>query len=260
VEQVGRTGLPNYFDDQRFGSVAAGQFVARHMILGQYEDALKLALAAPYEHDRSAQKKEKAILREHWGDWKLCKERLPRSHARSLVDYLLHHPGDFRGALERLSPDLRGLYLSAYQSYLWNNALTRWIEAQFPTEDLLQLPWRLGRVAVPVRLDSARATLVAGLRIPLPSPRVVFVDGDAVSAALHEVMREEDITPDQLRLRGFKKLFFSRGERAAWYFPTEIGYTTAGDDLEPSRQKLQLAFELPRGCYATLLLKRLSAE
>src|SRR5262249_2922653 len=89
LEDVRTEGVPNYFDDQRFGSVSGGQaFVARALVLGQYEEALRLALTAPYEFDRAPQKQEKAILCAYWGDWTACKERLPRGHARSLVDYL----------------------------------------------------------------------------------------------------------------------------------------------------------------------------
>src|SRR5262249_7380048 len=127
LEEVGADGVPNYFDDQRFGSVShGGEFIARSLVLGRFEEALRLALAGPYQFDRAAQKKEKATLRAYWGDWAACKERLPRGHARSLVDYLLHHPGDFRGAVARLRPELRGLYLSAYQSPLWNPMPAAW--------------------------------------------------------------------------------------------------------------------------------------
>src|SRR5579859_6003061 len=61
---VAREGVPNYFDDQRFGSVAGedGEFIARLLVRGQFEDALRLALAAPYEYDRAAQKEEKRLL------------------------------------------------------------------------------------------------------------------------------------------------------------------------------------------------------
>ena len=53
VEEVRGVGVPNYFDDQRFGSVDdSNEFVGREMVLGRFEAALKLALAAPYEHDR----------------------------------------------------------------------------------------------------------------------------------------------------------------------------------------------------------------
>src|SRR5262245_39111293 len=50
AEAVRRDGVPNYFDDQRFGSVVGGQeFVAKLMVLGCYEEALKQALTSPYE-------------------------------------------------------------------------------------------------------------------------------------------------------------------------------------------------------------------
>ena len=61
LEVVARVGLPNYFDDQRFGSVGEpAEFVAKEMVFGRFERALWLALAAPYEHDRADAKREKA--------------------------------------------------------------------------------------------------------------------------------------------------------------------------------------------------------
>src|SRR6516165_1681848 len=82
LDEVRNDGVPNYFDDQRFGSVASGgEFIARLMVQERFEDALRLALTAPYEFDRAEQKREKAILRQHWGDWSACKSELPRGHA-----------------------------------------------------------------------------------------------------------------------------------------------------------------------------------
>src|SRR5439155_6782762 len=105
-----------------------------------------LALLEPYEYDRAEQKREKAILESHWGNWAVCKEQLPRGHARSLVDYLRTHPDDFRGAVARLRPDLRGLYLSAYQSHLWNRMLARWLQEHCASEQLLAVELKLGAV------------------------------------------------------------------------------------------------------------------
>ena len=79
LAEVEAAGLPNYFDDQRFGSVGdPPEFVAREMVFGRFERALWLALAAPYEHDRAEAKREKALLRERWGDWPALKAELPR--------------------------------------------------------------------------------------------------------------------------------------------------------------------------------------
>src|SRR5713101_5937569 len=42
IEDVRRDGVPNYFDEQRFGSVSGGEFMARHLVHGRYEEALRL--------------------------------------------------------------------------------------------------------------------------------------------------------------------------------------------------------------------------
>src|SRR5581483_8084619 len=175
AETVRRDGVPNYFDDQRFGSVADGQeFVAKLMVLGRWEGALKQALAAPYEFDRAEAKREKATLLECWGRWPECKDRLPRGHARSLVDYLVHHPTDFRGAIARLRPELQGLYLSAYQSYLWNRILAAVLADIVPAEYLLPVRLRLGALPVPARLEDGQREALSRLSIPLPAARWPF--------------------------------------------------------------------------------------
>src|SRR5262245_14047447 len=64
LAEIRAEGVPNYFDDQRFGSVSAGgDFIARLMVRERFEDALRLALTAPYEYDHAAQKEEKTLLR-----------------------------------------------------------------------------------------------------------------------------------------------------------------------------------------------------
>ncbi len=258
LEDVRRDGVANYFDDQRFGSVSGGEFVAKAMVQGCYEDALRLALAAPYEHDRAAAKKEKATLRAHWGDWAALKEKLPRSHARSLVDYLLHHPDDIRGALERLHPELRGLYLSAFQSHLWNRMLARWLTEHVPPEQRVAVRLRLGDVPMPHGLDEGRRAELAALALPLPSARVTLAPEDPRAALMDAVLAEEGLQREQMRLKGFRKVFFSKGERAALCVPSELQSESDEDELHPGRRKLVLSFELPRGSYATLIVKRIT--
>jgi tRNA pseudouridine13 synthase len=259
IEEVRRAGVPNYFDDQRFGSVSAGDFAARAMVLGQYEEALRLALAAPYEHDRGPQKREKEILRQHWGNWQTCKEQLPRSHARSLVDYLRVHPGDYRGALARLRPELRGLYLSAYQSYLWNRMLARWLEQHTQPEQRISARLRLGELPMHRSLDEAGLAELRGLSLPLPSARLKIDDTDPRAALIREMLAGEGLELRQLQLKGFRAMFFSKGERAALCLPAELHHEVADDELHPGRQKLLLAFDLPRGSYATLIVKRVQS-
>jgi len=260
LEEVRRQGVPNYFDDQRFGSVTAGgEFIARLMVLGRCEEALRLALAGPYEFDRAAQKREKATLLRHWGDWEACKAALPRGHARSLVDYLRQHPGDFKGALERLRPELRGLYLSAYQSFLWNRTLALYLRQLARPEQLLPVRLRLGEMPFHRELDEEQFGRLGAALLPLASARLKLEPDDPRGELVAAVLREEGLELAQLKLKGFREMFFSRGERPALCLPRQPEGTAEVDDRRSGRLKLRLSFELPRGSYATLIVKRLTA-
>jgi tRNA pseudouridine13 synthase len=259
LEEVRTDGVPNYFDDQRFGSIEANQdFVARMLVQGRFEDALRQALAAPYEHDRAPQKQEKSLLHGHWGDWTTLKEKLPRGHARSLVDYLLHHPGDFRGAVARLRPELRGLYLSAYQSHLWNRILARWIATHCLQEQVVPVELKLGSVPMWRRVQEEQRRELAGLMLPLPSARLKLDANDPRMALVQSILAEEGMTLPQMQIKGVRELFFSKGERAALCRPANLEAQDADDELNGGRRKLRLAFDLPRGSYATLIIKRIT--
>ncbi len=112
LSHVQSHGVPNYFDDQRFGSLGkSGEFVARPWCLGDYERALWLALAEENPHDRPDDREEKRILRDHWGRWEECQALLPSSRGRSaaaIVAHLAARPTDYRGALARIGTRCEG--------------------------------------------------------------------------------------------------------------------------------------------------------
>jgi tRNA pseudouridine13 synthase len=257
LERMRQDGVPNYFDDQRFGSVSGGEFVAKALVLGDFEKALLLALAAPYEHDRTTQKREKAILKSHWGNWPTCKAKLPRGHARDLVDYLLHHAGDFRGAIARLRPELRGLYLSAFQSHLWNRMLAKWLRDNLRQEQLIDVELCMGPAPMHRQLDQGQRVELTTLVLPLPTARGTAEPADPHTTLMQAILDEEDLTRDQLKVKGLREVFFSRGERAGLCVPAALQWESAADDQNRGRQKLLLGFDLPRGNYATLIVKRL---
>jgi tRNA pseudouridine13 synthase len=256
LEEVIDVGVPNYYDDQRFSSVVVGgAFFAFQLLIGEYEAAAHLALTAPYAFERGAQKREKVILRQHWGDWRLCRQLLPRNR---IVEYLFSNPDDFAGALERLPPELRTLYLSAYQSHLWNRMLADWLRDHVPGKDLTPVALRLGEMPMPRRLDAALRKELRELALPLHSSRAHLEDADPRKPYFDRILAEEEVTLDQFKLKGFRDLFFSKGERPAWCFPERLEARAAKDEEHPSKKKLTLRFELPRGSYATLVVKRIT--
>jgi tRNA pseudouridine13 synthase len=259
LADIPQTGLPNYFDDQRFGSVSAcGDFIAQAWLQGNYERALRLAIAEPNPLDRPDTKAEKAILREHWGDWKEAKARLERSHARSLVTYLVDHPTDFRGAFARMRRDLRSLYFSAYQSHLWNLLLAHLIDQATRPDERVAVPFKLMSLPMPIQLDRNSVETLAKWQLPLPSARTKLPAEGPLRTLSDRVMADQGLTWAELRIKHMKDLFFSKATRAAFFFPAHLAHGAEADELYPGRKKLRMSFDLPKGSYATILVKRIT--
>ncbi len=259
LEELPRDGLPNYFDDQRFGSVGfGGDFIGRAWLVGDHELALRLAIAEPNPSDRPDAREEKAILRECWGDWAAAKGRLPRSHARSLVTYLVDHPTDFRGAFARVRRELRSLYFSAFQSHLWNLQLARLIERTTRPDQRLAVAFKVATLPIQRGLDPDQSALLASARLPLPASRTPLPPEGPVRDAVLEVVSGFGLTWEALRVKHLKDVFFSKGDRPALFFAGGLAHSQDADDLYPGRIKLSLSFELPRGAYATLVVKRIT--
>ncbi len=251
-------GLPNYFDDQRFGSVGhGGEFIAQAWLTGNHERALWLSIAEPNLSDRPDTRAEKATLREYWGRWSEAKARLGRSHARSLVTYLADHPDDFRGAFARVRRELRSLYFSAFQSHLWNALLGRLIETTTRPEQRVAIEFKVARLPIHRNLDLDQARVLAALQIPLPSTRTKMPAGSLGESA-RDVLGPLGLAWEDLRVRHLKDVFFSKGARPALFFAADLTHHREPDELHPGRSKLSMRFELPRGAYATLVVKRVT--
>ena len=265
AEDVRRDGLPNYFDDQRFGSLgSSGEWIAKPWCLGDWERTLWLALADPHRDDRSDDKKQKAILRDHWGRWGECKQALSRSHRRSIVTFLADKEAagkliDFRGAFCNLNIDLRGLYLSAFQSALWNRMLTRRLKETAAPESIIPFELKSGPACFVSAFASSSDSEVAPLEeeLPLPSARGKLEEGPTLDL-LNAVVAEEGLEKRQLRVKYPRDSFFSKSLRKTTIAVPELEFESSDDDLYPKRKKVRLAFDLPRGSYATILVKRLT--
>ncbi len=253
-----KEGIPNYFDDQRFGSLGkSGDFIAEAWVKGDQERALYLALAEPNDHDRPDARAEKDILRATWGQWVEAKAQLQRSHARSLVTYLVDHPTDFKGAFARLNKPLRSLYFSAYQSHLWNLLLARWIHTIARPEQIVEIDFAAARLPLFRHLEPEQIKRLTAEPIPLPSARDPLPTGP-LGEIVVALLAERGLTWEAIRVRGLKDLFFSKGSRAGVMQPGRLEVTRGDDELYKGKICLTLAFELPRGAYATLLVKRLT--
>jgi len=248
VDSLRAGGVPNYFDEQRFGSLGASKkFVAAEQCLKNYEQALWLALAEHNSHDDADERGEKRILRNHWGDWTMCKQTLARSHRRSIVTYLVDHPDNFRKAFALLRPQLRGLYLSALQSAVWNRMLAALIQQQGLVCSRLIL---IGDAELPFP-ESIPPGLID---LPLPSARCKGLTPELRNLA-DAASANYGLKPADMKVAFPRDRFFSRGSRSTVLRPYDLAAAAGKDELNPLRKSVTLSFALPRGCYATMIVK-----
>ncbi|MEN3010820.1 MAG: tRNA pseudouridine(13) synthase TruD, partial [Candidatus Bipolaricaulaceae bacterium] len=256
---LARQGFPNYFDLQRFGSYSARLgFPGKLLLRGDWEGALRAYLAEPLLGDPPPVRRFKAVAHAHWGEWELLKAKAPRGNLRSVLTFLCDHPQDFKRAVNLITPRVLSLWLSAYQSFLWNRAASRVLEELVGENQalvFLRFPW--GAVVAPAYpLDPELLAKLGATEIPLPSAKMRTEGG--LQSALSGVLMEEGLSPADLKARGVERAHLSAGVRLVWVVPSEPqSAAPVPDELFPSRQRLTLAFVLPPGSYATLLLRHL---
>lgn len=259
VASIAHAGVPNYFDHQRFGSLgASGEFAARPWCLGDYQRALWLIMADPNPHDRSRERRQRDLIREHWGDWARLRREIGRSTWTPVVSFLAEYPEDFRRAIAQVRPDLRSIYLAALQSYLWNQLLAATIRHECPTDQLGEIAFPGGALPFYRELTDAALGLLRDKQLRLPSARVHDLQGTD-KELLDGVLECFGLPLEKLRVKYPRDSFFSKGTRAAIVFPTGLESRIDPDDRFSGRSKITLKFDLPRGAYATILTRCLAA-
>jgi tRNA pseudouridine13 synthase len=152
---------------------------------------------------------------------------------------------------------MRSLYFAAFQSHLWNLILAGWIERNTREEQRSPVALKLGPVPFPVGLDPEQRQAIASVDLPLPSSRNKPDDGP-VAEITTEVLAGFGLTWTHMRVKHLKDVFFSKGARPPLLVPENVRSEVFSDDLHRNKQAIRLAFELPKGSYATILVKRIT--
>ncbi len=256
VEAVRQFGVPNYFDEQRFGSVRHRQgFAAREAVRGNLERALYLLLVEGSHYDYRRTERFRECLRRHWPEVKPCLPLAPSPWEKRLVEFLAsHRPSKrtFKRAFGLVDSEYLLMLAHAYQAYLWNEILKLYLEKRGLVH--FRLPYLLGEFFFYQELPPEVREELSALRLPLPSPRLKL--SEDLRGLYEEVLRREGI-PGLSRLRTLVKgLIFKTYPREAVVFPGDLSCEIL-ERKEPSVRDVRLRFFLPRGSYATLVLKRI---
>lgn len=249
----------NYFGEQRFGSARHGRgFAARHLISGEFEEALKLIIATPSRKDSHASKLVKQTIEANWQRSRELATMLPTGPEKNPARRLRASNIQSRSAFAALPSFIRRMTIEAYQSWLWNE-IARRVVVERCTPPLIGISTKFGRLAFPRSADMPGP--IVDLVIPLLSSKS-SLEAPWRSAA-EEVLGSEGIKVGDLRVPGLREPYFGEVPRALFVDATEfsLGPLEPDESMEEKRMfKRRLRFFLPRGSYATVLLRGLGGE
>lgn len=262
----GTVGVPNFFGQQRFGSIRPVTHKVGFRILeNDWKGAVLAYVGNPHENetDRTRDARQFVTDTENWSE---ALDVFPKhlQYERSILHYLAGanqvDAECFRSALMELPWNIQQLFVHAAQSYLFNQILSRRLAEELPFDEAVEGdvvcfademngirlpdPDRTQRVTrnnvttVNRHVNRGRAYVTA----PLIGTDTTF--GEKVVGKIEQgVLSGMDITRGDFELPG---AFESSGTRRAILVHTDL--TTEFDPL-------RFVFALPKGAYATVVLR-----
>lgn len=212
--------IPNYFDEQRFGKENLS--VGKHLLKKQFAEAVACLKSAEIEA------------------------------------YLQQHPNDYIGALKLLPLRLLRLYLNAYQSYLWNETLAQYLRKA--NIALKEVTYSVGVFAFPDEKEIKKRNFQE-LKIPLIGFDYQSKKNPETQEIIEALMKTEQISPNDFILKQIPQLTLEGEMRKAFEEVKGLSLGEAEDDeLHPGKKKVKVSFTLPKGSYATMVVRGMMAE
>jgi tRNA pseudouridine13 synthase len=197
---------------------------------------------------------------ERWGRWAECLEPAFGDYRR-VLEYLAGQRGAFTRALGLLDRRYLVFVLNAYQSFLYNQVLSGYLRnlAERAGLTLLERAWLWGSFLFYELLPEDLAERLRAVQLPVPGYDSVITDPE-IRAITEAVLQREGLGLADLKVRQLSRLEVHGVERSMIVAPEDFQVSGVGpDELYPGRRRLTLNFNLPRGSYATLIVKRLQA-
>jgi len=256
---VRSSGVPNFFDDQRFRSYDPERgFFAEKILRRHWNGALQVYLTSTTPEMNREEKARRRAVFELWKDWPKALAQAPGPEERRILAYLAEHPKEYARALHKIPEDEISIRYSAFQSHLWNEVLRRLVRKTIADPAAVAgaegeyLFWRTPETAAKAGFFDLNIPTAAS-RMQVPDERIKSLYGD--------LLRDKELTLSDFRTRALSRVYFKSFLRSAAVVPEDLAVVDTGpDELHPGRSKIVLSFSLPRGSYATMVIKRLMLD
>ena len=259
-------GFPNYFGVQRFGAVRpVTHLVGERLVRGDIEGAVRTYISFTTDlEDEKLRQKRKELENTDISEWGRIFPTIPPAMAfeKMMVGVLRDDPENWVGAIEILPTNLQMMFVHAYQSWLFNEMLSRRMDAGMPLNAPVE-----GDIVIPLDANKIpqheNPVLATAKNIDLVTRQVragrAFVtitlfgsDGELAEGEMGEIERKV-IEENRLKHEDFVIPELSRctskGSRR------EILCPMKQLDHEITDEGYRLKFSLPKGNYATCLLR-----
>ncbi len=243
-------GVVNYFDDQRFGSIRHKEgFCAKEIIKKNYERALYLLLVEGSHYDFLKTIGFRRCLKKFWGDFSKCIDKAPSPWEKNLVEFLAKNKRSkrtFKRALGLVNKEYLLMLCQSYQAYIWNEVAKELLK--YKAVKYEEVPYIAGSLYFYRQTSKDFLEYAKNLRIPLPSPKLHL--SEELKIMFQRVLEKEGIKELKMFRTLVKGAIFKSYPRPFLTFPSNIS-------LKTSQNSIKLSFFLPKGSYATIVLKRL---
>jgi len=247
LDELGRRGVPNYFGEQRFGARGNTHRLGWAMLRGDADAFAHEYLGNPEARDPPGAQAARVAF--DAGDYQSALAKWPSSQReeRRMLEATVRHGGDVQQGMRTLDKKLRRLFVSAYQSYLFNRLLAGRIQALDRLEQGDVAFIHAKGAAFLVQDPDIEQPRADRFEIspsgPLYGPKVLLAEGRPGQQE-QDMLKESGLSLDEFRLPGIKL----KGARRPYRIPlTEIQI-----DWDNG---LILSFRLPPGSYATEVLR-----
>jgi len=259
-------GFPNYFGVQRFGAVRpVTHLVGEKLVRGDIEGAVMTYIGYTTDEESEVlQNKRKELMETPISEWDKIFHSIPPAMAfeRMMASVLIKDPKDWIGAIEIVPSNLQMMFTHAYQSWLFNEMLSRRMDAGLPLNAPVE-----GDIVIPLDENKIpqheNPILTTSKNIDLVSRQVragrAFVtitlfgsDGELAEGEMGEIERkvieENGLSHEDFVIPGLPKCT-SKGSRREIICPVK----DIASEILPDGYSLK--FSLPKGNYATCLLR-----
>lgn len=255
-EEVKLFGVPNYFDSQRFGSVLNKKFIAKELMKREHESAVKIFLTQFTKFEKRSVKEEKRLLAQNWNSLDTVKVR--DKTLKKIIDAYLHKK-NWLDAYKAIPANIRQIFISAYQSYLWNECLKELLKDNLDRRQLHSIEYNIGSLIFFRNVSKEELQKLPETLMTINEDIAVCGDERRV---IEKILEKEEIKLEEFDIKRETGNFFKADRRKVLMHPKELVLSPPvvdelNDKGKKNRFKIILSFSLGKGSYATVVTKKI---